>query len=125
MQLTNILRDIVEDLGLGRVYIPAEDLRRFGSPDLAVDSLETIALVRFEAERAEDWFDRGLRLLELLDGRSAACVQAMTGIYRRLLERILEDPAVVTRGRISLSPLEKTWVAARSLVTAAGAERGR
>jgi 15-cis-phytoene synthase len=125
MQLTNILRDVVEDRGLGRVYLPAEDLRRFDSPDVAVDSLQTIALIRFEAERAEDWFDRGLRLLDLLDGRSAACVEAMTGIYRRLLERILEDPAVVTRGRISLSPLEKSWVATRSLVTAAAAERGR
>ena len=125
MQLTNILRDVVEDRGLGRTYLPAEDLRRFDSPDVAVDSLQTIALIRFEAERAEDWFDRGLALLELLDGRSAACVEAMTGIYRRLLERILEDPAVVTRGRISLSPVEKSWVAARSLMTAAGPERGR
>ncbi len=48
----------------------------------------------------------------------------MTGIYRRILDRILEDPAQVMRGRISLSPLEKTWVAARSLV-AAGGERRR
>ncbi len=125
MQLTNILRDVVEDRGLGRVYLPAEDLRRWGSPDLTVDSLDTIALIRFEAERAEDWFDAGLRLLELLDGRSAACVQAMTGIYRRILERILADPAAVTRGRISLSPVEKSWVATRSLVTAGGSELRR
>jgi phytoene synthase len=48
----------------------------------------------------------------------------MTGIYRRILDRILEDPAQVLAGRISLSPLEKTWVAARSLV-AAGGERLR
>ncbi len=120
MQLTNILRDVVEDLGLGRVYLPAEDLRRWGSPNLTVDSLDTIALIRFEAERAEDWFDDGLRLLELLDRRSVACVQAMTGIYRRILDRILLDPAAVTRGRISLSAAEKSWVAARSLVVAGG-----
>jgi len=121
MQLTNILRDIVEDGERGRTYIPAEDRERFGCPDLAAaGASEVEALIRFEAERAAEWFDRGMHLVELLDVRSASCVQAMTGIYRRILDRILEDPGQVMRGRISLSPLEKTWVAARSLVAAGG-----
>jgi phytoene synthase len=121
MQLTNILRDIVEDRERGRTYIPAEDRERFGCLDLAsAGPHEVEALVRFEAERAAEWFDRGMRLVELLDVRSASCVQAMTGIYRRILDRILEDPMQVMAGRISLSPLEKTWVAARSLVAAGG-----
>lgn len=121
MQLTNILRDIVEDGARGRTYLPAEDRERFGCPDLAAAGEREIeALVRFEAERAAQWFDRGMHLVQLLDMRSASCVQAMTGIYRRILDRILEDPARVMRGRISLSPLEKTWVAARGLVTAGG-----
>ncbi|MDE3129724.1 MAG: squalene/phytoene synthase family protein, partial [Acidobacteriota bacterium] len=125
MQLTNILRDIVEDRERGRTYLPAEDRRRFGCVDLAnADAGEVEALVRFEAERAAAWFDRGLLLTDLLDVRSASCVQAMTGIYRRILDRIIEDPGQVMRGRISLSPLEKTWVAARSLA-AAGGERLR
>ncbi len=129
MQLTNILRDIVEDRGRGRIYIPAEDRERFGCMDLdpthpAGDEPEVAALIRFEAERAAEWFDHGMALVELLDVRSASCVQAMTGIYRRILDRILDDPAQVMRGRISLSPLEKTWVAARGLVTAGG-ERWR
>jgi phytoene synthase len=129
MQLTNILRDIVEDRERGRTYIPAEDRERFGCPELvpadpAAGTREVEALIRFEAERAAEWFDRGMHLVELLDVRSASCVQAMTGIYRRILDRILEDPAQVLAGRISLSPLEKTWVAARSLV-AAGGERLR
>ena len=125
MQLTNILRDIVEDQERGRVYIPAEDRERFGCPDLATAGApEVEALIRFEAERAAQWFDHGMRLVDLLDVRSASCVQAMTGIYRRILDRILEDPMQVMRGRISLSPLEKTWVAARGLV-AAGGERLR
>ena len=125
MQLTNILRDIVEDRERNRTYIPAEDRERFGCPDLGnAAERDVAALVRFEAERAAAWFDRGLGLVELLDARSASCVQAMTGIYRRILDRILEDPGQVMRGRISLSPLEKTWVAARSLV-AAGGERLR
>ncbi len=125
MQLTNILRDIVEDRERGRTYIPVEDRERFGCPDLAdAGARQVEALVRFEAERAAQWFDRGMRLVELLDVRSASCVQAMTGIYRRILDRILEDPGQVMCGRISLSPLEKTWVAARGLV-AAGGERLR
>lgn len=121
MQITNILRDIVEDRERGRTYIPAEDRERFGCLDPgSAGERELEALVRFEAERAAEWFDRGMRLVELLDVRSASCVQAMTGIYRRILDRILEDPAQVMRGRISLSPLEKTWVAARGLVAAGG-----
>jgi phytoene synthase len=126
MQLTNILRDIVEDRELGRTYLPAEDRRRFGCLDLAgTDESAVVELIRFEAERADEWFDRGLQMLALLDGRSASCVQAMTGIYRRILDRILADPAQVLRGRISLSPLEKSWVAARSLVGAGGLEHRR
>ena len=121
MQLTNILRDVVEDLGRGRTYVPLEDRRRFGCTDLATaGEAEVTALIRFEAERAAQWFDRGMQLVELLDVRSASCLQAMTGIYRRILDRILEDPAQVMHGRISLSPLEKTWVAARGLVAAGG-----
>jgi 15-cis-phytoene synthase len=115
MQLTNILRDIREDQARGRVYLPAEDLRRFGSSD--IDALSP-AMIRFEAERAQDWFDRGLRLVEQLEPRSAACVLAMTGIYRSILERIIRDPGEVMRARISLPAWEKTWVAARSLVGA-------
>ncbi len=116
MQLTNVLRDVREDLGNGRVYLPAEDLRRFGIDDLA-DPPDTALtqLVRFEATRAREWFERGLRLLPLLDSRSASCVLAMTGIYRRILDRIERRPGEVLRRRVSLPAWEKAWVAARSL----------
>jgi phytoene synthase len=120
MQLTNILRDIREDYERGRVYLPAEDLRRFGLdapvPELPEERLAP--LITFEAARAREWFDSGLRLVEQLDARSAACVLAMTGIYRSILERIAREPTQVLHERISLGPLEKTWVAARSLVGA-------
>jgi phytoene synthase len=116
MQLTNILRDVREDLEHGRVYLPAEDLRRFGVDDLAAPADAALTeLVRFEATRARGWFDRGLQLLPLLDSRSAACVLAMTGIYRRILERIEREPAEVLHRRVSLPAWEKAWVAARSL----------
>ena len=117
-QLTNILRDIREDRARGRVYIPAEDLERFGC-DLDAPDPDVAELVAFEADRARAWFDVGLRLLPLLDRQSASCVGAMAGIYRRLLARIERRPELVLRGRVSLRPWEKGWVAVRSL-TASG-----
>jgi 15-cis-phytoene synthase len=118
LQLTNVLRDIREDLARGRVYIPREDLERFAAT-LDPPSGPVAELVRFEARRAEEWFDRGLELLPLLDRTSATCVAAMAGIYRRLLERIEEEPESVLERRVSLPAWEKGWIAARSLIGAA------
>jgi len=117
MQLTNILRDVREDLVRGRMYLPLEDLARFGVPsDLSETGPAGLAsIVRFEVGRAREWFDRGLRLLPLLDTRSASCVSAMTGIYRRILARLERHPEDVLRRRVSLPSWEKAWVAARSL----------
>jgi 15-cis-phytoene synthase len=119
LQLTNILRDVLEDQQLGRVYLPAEDRKRFECSDLERAEPDRVAsLIRFEADRAVEWFDRGLQLTEVLDARSTSCLLAMTGIYRRILERVRDDPTLVLRERISLSPWEKAWVAARSLAAA-------
>jgi 15-cis-phytoene synthase len=152
LQLTNILRDVREDAENGRVYLPAEDLRRFGVLDaldgsqapageqapermLAAltrasgegldgaardgEELERLsALVRFESERARQWFERGLDLAGVLDRRSAACVLAMAGIYKRLLERIDDHPEQALRSRISLPAREKAWVAVRGMLGA-------
>ena len=112
MQLTNILRDVREDAERGRTYLPAEDLARFGAP--AADTIGP--LVAFEAARAREWYARGLQLTALLDRRSAACVLAMSGIYRRLLDRIVADPAAILERRVSLGPLTKTAVAAACLL---------
>ena len=121
LQLTNILRDIREDFGNGRVYLPAEDLARFGAVLVAGDAaglrsdgrLEDV--VRFEADRARGWYATGLRLMPLLDRRSAASAGAMAGIYFRLLAHISAAPAAALQGRLSLSTAEKAMVAARSL----------
>jgi phytoene synthase len=120
MQITNVLRDVREDFARGRVYLPAEDLRRFGcDEDLEQSPRDaSAALIRFEAGRGWDWFDRGLGLLPLLDGRSRACVHAMTGIYRRILGQIERDPQQIMNRRVSLPAWEKAWVAARSLAGA-------
>jgi 15-cis-phytoene synthase len=126
LQLTNILRDIREDYSSGRVYLPAEDIERFGAtlapggegeggrgePE---DTEKLAQLVGFEAERARGWYATGLRLMPLLDRRSAASAGAMAGIYFRLLEHIAAAPSSVLRRRVSLSTGEKAMVAARSL----------
>ncbi len=76
---------------------------------------EFTRLMEFEVERARDWYATGMRLLPMLDRRSAACTGAMAGIYRRLLDRIAAEPAAVLRGRVSLSGREKGVVAAKAL----------
>ena len=115
LQLTNILRDILEDYGNGRVYLPAEDLAKFDLDLAGPDPRQFAKLVEFEVDRARDLYATGLRLLAMLDRRSAACTGAMAGIYRGLLDRIAADPAAVLRGRMSLSGKQKAVVAARAL----------
>ena len=116
LQLTNILRDIVEDANMGRVYLPAEDMAKFEcAPDLSGPRENVGELVMFESERALEWFEKGFELLGHLDRRSRACVSAMSGIYFRLLRRIRQNPAAVLDGRMSLPAWEKSLVAARSL----------
>jgi phytoene synthase len=128
LQLTNILRDIREDLGNHRVYLPAADLAQFGctlSP--GGEAGGTIAgpvdkLIRFEASRARDWYATGMRLMPLLDRRSGACTGAMAGIYRRLLEHIAARPAEALAHRMSLPAREKAVIAVAALT---GIGRGR
>ncbi len=129
LQLTNILRDIREDLGTGRVYLPKHDLDVFGCsvttlPDGSLDPQAgaLAELIRFEAARAWGWYDRGLQLLPMLDRRSAACCAAMAGIYRELLQRIAADPSLVMRGRTSLPTRDKLRVAGRALLRGRGAD---
>jgi phytoene synthase len=112
LQLTNILRDVREDAERGRTYLPAEDLARFGKPNPATID----GLVAFEAARAREWYERGLTLTALLDRRSAACVLAMSGVYRRLLDRIAADPQAILQRRVSLSTATKIAVVGRSLL---------
>ncbi|GLX01404.1 squalene/phytoene synthase family protein [Microtetraspora sp. NBRC 16547] len=125
LQITNILRDVREDRLAGRIYLPIEDLERFGCT-LTLDGAgrftdpphRLATLIRYEAVRAREWFADGMRLLPLLDTRSAACTAAMAGIYRCLLDRIAADPAVALSARLSLPPWAKAMVAARALAGA-------
>ncbi|WP_282791896.1 presqualene diphosphate synthase HpnD [Streptomyces sp. CC224B] len=120
LQLTNILRDVREDALEGRTYLPGDDLAKFGCsagfarPEPPAGS-DFAGLVHFEVRRARALFAEGYRLLPLLDRRSGACVAAMAGIYRRLLDRIEREPEAVLRGRVSLPGREKAYVAVRGL----------
>jgi phytoene synthase len=125
LQLTNILRDVREDFRNNRVYLPKEDLDKFGIEFAPFGEPEPFPgetmqarfanLVEFEANRAREWYGSGLRLLATIDRRSAACTGAMAGIYRRLLERIARNPHAVLEGRMSLPGSEKALVAAQAL----------
>jgi phytoene synthase len=120
LQLTNILRDVREDATNGRTYLPAQDLAKFGCAagfhsDTPPPGSDFAGLVEFEVRRARALFATGYRLLPMLDRRSGACVSAMAGIYRRLLDRIAADPEAVLRGRVSLPGRQKAYVAVRGL----------
>jgi phytoene synthase len=131
MQLTNILRDVREDALRGRVYLPAEDLRRFGWPSNTGGDASAIAaasagtpgtlaeLVGFEAARNREWFARGRQLVQRLDRRSGACVLAMSSIYADLLELIDARPQRILEGRVRLPTTAKARIAARSLLRGA------
>ncbi len=108
LQVTNILRDVVEDRGMGRVYLPAKEAAALGcAPDLSGPPAAVAALVEAQISRAEEYFERGLELLPLLDRRSRACVAAMAGIYHRLLARIADEPArVLARAGVAPDPGE-------------------
>jgi phytoene synthase len=116
-QLTNILRDVCEDAGRGRVYLPAEDLERFGvKPDqlcAGPPAAEFKKLMAFEAGRARGFYRESQPLIGLVNKRSRPALRALIGIYSRLLERIEESGFDVSR-RVSLSAAEKGWIVLRA-----------
>jgi phytoene synthase len=122
LQQTNILRDVREDLVNNRVYLPADELAAHGV-ELALDDSGALAdpdarlagYLRRAADRADDWYCLGLRLVPFLDHRSAASCRTMAGIYHRLLVRIRTEPVLVYDRRLSLSTAEKARVALTAL----------
>ena len=110
-QLTNILRDVKEDIGLGRLYLPEEDLLRFGViPSNITYTPEFIALMRFEASRARVYYNEAMPLIKLVHSESRASLWALIQIYYRLLGRIEAKQFRVLDQRIRLSTPEKAWL---------------
>ena len=119
MQLTNIIRDIKEDLAMGRVYLPQDEMARFGySEELLREGVQNeafIELIRFQAARARSYFDSGSKLLPYLSRRSRACPAVLGAIYSKVLDRIEESDYDVLAGeRISLSKPEKVRIMAQT-----------
>lgn len=118
-QLTNILRDIKEDVDMGRVYLPAEDLQRF---QLTADDLREGVydgrfqqLMTHEAKRAAEYYAQARSLLPLVQADSRAALWAMMQIYEGLLKKIIRRRFDVFSCAIRLSSAEKATIALRAL----------
>ena len=115
LQLINIMRDVDEDSRLGRVYLPQDELHRFGVTELA-HTPQFVELMRFNAARARAHLDEGLRLLDSLDRRSALCVATFAGLYRGQLDRMEANEFDVFDKSCRLTTREKLGVFARNLL---------
>jgi phytoene synthase len=118
-QLTNILRDVKEDSGLGRVYLPREDFERFSidAHALTNGSAPTTLrpLMEFEAARARGYYGAAQELLPLIDEDSQPALWTLVEIYQRLLEKIIARNYDVFTERIRLSTAEKLSVMSKGL----------
>jgi phytoene synthase len=121
-QLTNILRDVREDAGRGRIYIPTEDLDRFqvDPRDLGEGKRteEFVALMQFEAARARAYYKESAPLIDMVDVHSRPSLWALIQIYSRLLARIEQTNYDVLSRRVELPAREKLWVIAKAAVGA-------
>jgi 15-cis-phytoene synthase len=126
-QLTNILRDVREDAEKGRLYLPADDLERFGvsivgsgpeSPDRTMPRFEPADnfhdLMEFEAQRAREYYRESAPLIEMIDAQSRSSLRALIGIYSRLLDRIVAADFDVLSHRIRVPTWEKFWILIKS-----------
>jgi phytoene synthase len=122
MQLTNIIRDVGDDARRGRIYLPADELKRFEvKPQELLErakpwgySERFTALMKFQAERAHRTYDEAIALLPDADRRAQRPGLAMAQIYRTLLREIEADGFHVLHQRIALTPLRKVWIAMRT-----------
>jgi len=118
-QLTNILRDLKEDAGMGRIYLPAEDMKRFdyGAEDLQRGIVDERfrRLMTFETNRAQEYFDRARPLLQLIDKPSQPALWAMMEIYGRILQKIVRRGYDVFSSAINLSNPAKASIACKAI----------
>jgi phytoene synthase len=115
LQLTNIIRDVGEDAGRGRIYLPVSELQQFDvkAHEILKRSYSDrfTALMQFQARRAQGLYDEALALLPAVDRRAQKPGLMMASIYRALLTEIERDKFQVLHQRISLTPLRKLWLA--------------
>lgn len=116
-QLTNIIRDVGEDARRGRIYLPLDELARFGVAEADLlsgrDSAAFKTLMQFQYTRAVAHYDNALATLPAQARRAQRPGLAMAAIYRSLLDEIRRDDFPVLHARISLTPVRKLWLAGR------------
>ncbi|AJP48488.1 phytoene synthase [Rugosibacter aromaticivorans] len=121
-QLTNIIRDVGEDARRGRIYLPQEDLARFGVTESDILQARYSAnfqrLMAFQIERAQATYNQALAQLPAADRKAQRAGLVMAAIYRTLLAEIARDGCHVLHQRISLTPLRKLWLAGKTWITA-------
>jgi phytoene synthase len=121
-QLTNIIRDVGEDARRGRIYLPQDDLARFGVTETDIlqarDSANFQRLMAFQIERAQATYDQALAQLPAADRKAQRAGLVMAAIYRTLLKEIARDGCQVLHQRTSLTPLRKVWLAGKTWFTA-------
>jgi phytoene synthase len=114
-QLTNIIRDVGEDARRDRIYLPQDELVRFGvSNDDILHSRETDGfrrLMEFQIERAESYYVQAFAALSAEDRKNQRPGIVMAAIYQALLKEIKEDGCHIMRQRVSLTPMRKLWIA--------------
>ena len=117
MQLTNIIRDVKEDAERDRIYIPLDEMARFGytEEDLKAGVLDDRFrdLMAFQAERARGYFESGAKLVPLLSAEARACTSVLAALYSTILDRIEESGFDVFERRVGLSASEKLLLMAR------------
>jgi phytoene synthase len=121
LQLTNIIRDVGEDVRRNRVYLPLDELSRFGlSAEDLIERREDERferLMAFQIERARAYYERALALLPQDDRRSQRTGLVMAAIYRTLLEEIASLRGHTLTQRVALTPMRKLWIAWKTWVT--------
>ncbi|MBA4310369.1 MAG: squalene synthase HpnD [Chlorobiaceae bacterium] len=114
LQLTNILRDVKKDSELGRIYLPQEDLIKFGYEENSLFNAEYnlnfVSLMEFQANRAKYFFDLATNSLDLEDKSSMFAARAMQHIYSRILERIMQNNYDVFNKDVNLTKMEKVGI---------------
>jgi phytoene synthase len=121
-QLTNIIRDVGEDARKNRIYLPMEDLKRFGVPAADIlnanETEDFRKLLAFEVARAKQYYEKAFQSLPAADRRAQRPGLIMAAIYRALLDEIQRDGFHVLTARTSLTPLRKFWIAWKTWITA-------
>jgi len=119
-QLTNIIRDVKEDATLGRVYLPEEDLAKFGMSAQELlgtpDPLRLRPLLMLEADRARQLYRSGDELLEYISEDSQPALWVLVNIYRSLLEKIASRQFDVYCEKVTLTVREKLYILAKGFV---------